>query len=118
MKRSRVKPFSQKRIDDREARAALREIVVERDKVCQFWVYIDRAGIGRQGHGFPGCLGDLVPHEPGGSRNVGRLNPDESIAICFVHNQFIEDLGQLAYDVGLKKHANGYPISHVGGLTR
>lgn len=119
--RQRIKPFSQQRIDDRPARSDVREVVVARDKICQFWPIIVRGrGPGPVSSSiyldldknYARCMGDLVPHELAGSRNVGRLNPDECVAMCYLHNQQIEDMGEAAYALGLKVHGNGKPIRH------
>ena len=120
-KRKRINPFSVRRVDDREARAKVREIVVARDGKCMFYpmlfAYASPRHLVSPLEGHPKCGGDLVPHELAHSRNVGRLNPDACVAMCVIHNNYVESMGQLAYDSGLLVRGNGFPLSHVHPVT-
>lgn len=75
-----------------EARRECVRIVTERDRVCQWPVYQERylrehpedRGLF---HNVPPCdRGPLTAHEPKHSRNVGKTNPETSIASCWLHN--------------------------------
>lgn len=124
LKRTRLNPVSKRRRDERGPRADVVAQVIARDKVCQFfprlnqWAslargeeYLDR---GEGICGLPFCDdGPLTAHEPGHSRNVGRLNPDEAMAMCWRHNGALEDatgwLREAAESCGLLLRANGLP---------
>ncbi len=120
MKRTRLKPISDKRRAQSEERREVVAAVVARDGRCQLfpllcdYMQISRTDLIKYA-GVPRCdLKPLTAHEPGHSRNVGRLNPEESIAMCWRHNGWLEDLTGImrehAYGAGLLRRANGDPI--------
>lgn len=116
MIRTPIRRVSKKRLREAKARRAVREAVVARDVSCMFWPmvtdYIASTSDLSAQYGHPICDGDLVPHEPAHSRNVGRLTVDDCIALCVIHNGYVETMGQLAYDCGLLVKGNGLPLRH------
>lgn len=118
MKRSRIKPFSVKRLAQREARRACVAEVIARDGVCQFPSAYENFrnyfGHSPFSHNEPriACMGDLVGHEPAHSRNVDRNNPSNVIALCWYHNQLAEDEPLAFQTMGLSVKGNGYPLRH------
>lgn len=114
-----LNPVSAKRRAVRPARRELREEVVARDERCQFprlvEAYLPVASPDdiRQLAKAPECGGDLVPHEPKHSHNVGRLNLDETTCLCVIHNTWVEGLGSLAYRIGVLERGTSYPLKHV-----
>ncbi|MCU1494918.1 MAG: hypothetical protein JWO62_2682 [Acidimicrobiaceae bacterium] len=126
-----IRAFSEKRAAGAEARRECVAAVVARDGRCMFfpllseYMQITPADLVKYA-GLPRCdRRELTAHEPAHSRNVGRLNPDTSLAMCWEHNGWLEDCTGIwrehAYACGLLVHGNGlplrksYPLSHVAG---
>jgi hypothetical protein len=114
VKRTRLRPRSDKAIARDEARRACVAAVIARDKVCQFPMLlaayerehgpVPLGGDDRHCHGWP-----LVAHEPKHRRNVDPTDPENCIAVCPFHNELIETLGDVAYDIGLLVRGNAEP---------
>lgn len=110
------KPCKARR-NDRKARIECVAIVVARDQVCQWPVLaaaylVDHPDEQPQFDRFARCgQGPLTAHEPHHSRNVGRINPDMSIASCWFHNGVAEADGRaLAERIGFIKRGNFLPL--------
>ena len=101
------------------ARRACVIAVVERDKTCQFPIaFRDRAHLlTREQYERAAadifCIGELTAHEPGHRRNVDPTDPNSCVAMCWLHNQLLEDMPLVGYALGLLERANGTPIRKV-----
>lgn len=115
-KRKRINPVSDRKLADADARRECVAIVVARDHVCQ-WPVLQRAYLETHPEDLalfdkvPRCdRGELTAHEPKHVRNVGRLNPAESIASCWLHNGLADgELYGLARLIGFIVPGNGEP---------
>lgn len=112
-----MRRVSKTRQAERTARAKCVATVIARDHVCQWpamqTVYLlSNPTEAKHFDKVPKCSRDLTAHEPKHSRNVGRLNPEESICSCYVHNSFCEssDGRRLAELIGFIVRGNGEPI--------
>ena len=94
MKRTRMKPVSEKRLAERDERAAVRETTLR------------RAGFRCQAPGAFGlrCAGDLDVHEtyPRGANPGSHLDPVVTMALCRTHHRYVTDHPQEAHDAGLR----------------
>ena len=119
MRRTPMRRRSKKATRRDSARRACVAAVIARDKVCQFPVLLARyeaqhgpvplGGDDRHCHGWP-----LEAHEPKHRRNVDPTDPANCVATCPWHNQLIETLGDVAYDIGLLVRGNGEPYRRRG----
>ena len=69
------------------------EIVLERDKVCQFPLRFG-AYAGQDGWNWPAppCWGPLVGHEPlKRSHGADPCDPSQVVLLCVGHNSWVED---------------------------
>lgn len=115
MRRTGLNRISDKMKARLPARKKCREIVLARDKVCQFPVMLARwyadAERERGMFVFPNCShGPLEVHEPAHRRNVDFTDPTQCIASCAVHNQWAESEPALAYAIGWLVRGNGLPL--------
>ena len=106
MKRSRIKPISDKRRATLPARRECMEIVRARDKVCQFWTHVCDSSLDHEDwlvcweDRF--CSGPLDGHEPRHRSQGGDpTNPDEVQLICRHHHDFVHNWPLLAKALNL-----------------
>lgn len=115
MKRTRLRPRSDKAIARDEARRACVAAVIARDKVCQFPMLlaayerehgpVPLGGDDRHCHGWP-----LVAHEPKHRRNVDPTDPTSCLAACPFHNTEAEgSLRWIAELIGFIERGNAEP---------
>jgi len=98
VKRSRINPVSAKRRATFEARRECVEIVLERDKVCQWNVRC--AALGRDP--LHACWGPLDVHEPGHrSQGADPTDPEQCVAVCRGCHSFLHAHPLLAKELGL-----------------
>jgi hypothetical protein len=94
VKRSRIKPVSDKRIAEKDARAIVRETTLR------------RAMFRCQAPGVFGirCAGTLDVHEiyPRGPNPGSHLDHTITIALCRAHHSYVTDHPQDAHDAGLR----------------
>jgi len=95
VKRSPLRPISDKRRASLPARRRCIQIVLARDKVCQFWPALELArdsldtahlayAVGTK------CWGPLDVHEPGHrSQGADPTDPNQCRAICRGHHDFV-----------------------------
>ena len=95
MKRKRIKPVSDKRLAEREARAEVRETTLR------------RAGFRCQAPGAFGirCGGPLDCHEvyTRGTTPGSHLDDSVTLALCRRHHDYVTDHPQAAHDAGLRR---------------
>lgn len=117
-RRRGLRQQSKKRRKENVERAKVREEVFRRDGYrCQFFDFVT-AAIKKGGlltediaalSFVDECWGELTPHEPAHSKNVGRLNPDETVSACVGHNDFAEDNPELSQKIGWSVSGVGFP---------
>jgi hypothetical protein len=96
MKRSRINPISKKRQrQNAERKAAMLEVFGPREGwKCQL-----------RGK-YLACFGDINGHELlKRSRGGSITDMTNVVLLCNVHNSWVEDYPELAYDLGLAKHS-------------
>jgi hypothetical protein len=123
LKRTPLRRVSRKREAERAQRQACVQVVLERDRTCQYvsmvfrarrslspadWAMLTKAAV-------IGCRGHLTVHEPGHRRNVDYLDPASCICLCFWHNVWVENCPEAAYHAGLLIKANGLAKALTGG---
>ena len=100
MKRSRLRPVSDKRRDDN----ALRAEMMEAKYGPRPWRCLaERALLGQMGP----CHGEVNGHEiiKASQWRAGRLVPDNVVTLCNFHNGWVEDNPIEAHELGLMKHS-------------
>jgi hypothetical protein len=94
VKRKRLRPVSEKRLAERDERAAVRETTLR------------RAMFRCQAPGVFGvrCGGPLDVHEifPRGPNPGSQLDDGQTIALCRRHHDYVTDHPQEAHDAGLR----------------
>lgn len=118
-RRTPLNPIGRRAKREAPDRKLCREVVIARDKVCQFPVYFERcveASIKSGqfpkvlvGAGSP-CWGPPQVHEPAHRRNSDVTDPEQCILLCQRHNQWLEDHPQSGYALGLLVRGNGLPL--------
>lgn len=99
---------SARRLRETPARRACVAAVIARDKVCQFWPYATRTpDLPYDFRTLPSCQGKLTAHEPAHRRNSDYTNPDDCIALCALHNNWLETEPEFGYATGLFVRGNG-----------
>lgn len=92
MKRTRLKPMSAKRVSEVEQRRQVVDTVIRRDGACT----------ARQRVPAVECWGPLAGHEPlPRSRGGDYLDPEQVIALCAAHHQWVHEHPNAARVVGL-----------------
>ena len=110
VKRSPLRPISEKRRASLPARRRCVEIVLERDKTCRFWAHVEAYWVengvpkkfavaarskahlisGDRVVSLPTCWGPLDVHEPGHrSQGADPTDPSQAVAICRGHHDFV-----------------------------
>jgi hypothetical protein len=113
LRRTRLRPRSDKAIARDEARRACVAAVIARDRVCQFPVLL--AAYEREHGPLPidrgerWCRGPLVAHEPKHRRNVDPTDPASCLLACAQHNDWAEMQPELAYRIGFLQRGNAEP---------
>jgi hypothetical protein len=99
VKRTRLRPRSAKAIASDPDHAAIRAVVIARDRVCQV------AAMGRlNAYATPPCFGPLTPHHRRKASAGGRYSASNLVAVCAGCNGAMEsdaDLARWAHEVGL-----------------
>lgn len=94
MKRRPIRPVSERRLAERNERAAVREQT------------LSRAGFRCEAPGAFGlrCAGVLDVHEtyPRGSNPGSHLDPSVTMVLCRTHHRYVTDHPQEAHDAGLR----------------
>ena len=101
-RRKPLKPMSDKRRKLLPLRKLLRAEVLERDGKCMAADLVpDVRCWGRaEGH-------EIIKHN---KWQAGWLRGDNVIAVCSIHNQWVEDWPNRAFELGLMKHAPPGPV--------
>lgn len=106
MKRTRLRPVSDKRLAEREQRDAVRETTLR------------RAGFRCQAPGAFGlrCGGSLDVHEvfTRGTCPGSHLDDSATMALCRTHHRYVTDNPQAAHDAGLRYWSWERPTSAPG----
>lgn len=91
LRRTRIRPISRKRAAARDERAEIREQVFARDRHrCLLSTY----GVGP-------CSGRLTPHHLRKEGQGGPYTVDNLLTLCSIHNDWVEDVPDLAWALGL-----------------
>lgn len=95
MKKTRLKPRSQKTIDAAPLHELVRNAVFVRDgHRCIL--------LGSRVSGVPDCSGDLcTPHHLKKTSQGGRYENTNLVTLCQGHNSWVEDFPIMAHDLGL-----------------
>ena len=103
MKKTRLKPVSEKKLAERPARAACVAVVLERDGGCVFRRYLAKHGVTPAKIFAPAeCGGGFEAHEPAKrSQGADSTNPDECICLCRTHHRWVHDHPAAATILGL-----------------
>lgn len=89
----RIKPVSDKRMDERPLRAEVRSLVFERDGEC----VLRRLVVDHR------CLGPLTPHHIVKEGQGGPYTLENLVAVCAWGNGWLETQRPLARELGLEK---------------
>lgn len=86
-RRTRLRPVSAQRADDRDRRAEVRAAVFARDRGCVLHAWQDVTG---------GCMGPLDPHHRRKASAGGAYSTANLVVLCRRHNQWVEDEPKVA----------------------
>ena len=119
MRRTRIKPISNKKRAEFPARAECRRIVIERDKVCQFLLHVPEEWWARPIiSALPvECTASQEVHEPARRANCDYLDPSECVLLCGRHHAWVGANIDLAREMGLYVDAVGRTPSKSRLLT-
>lgn len=114
MKRTRLRPRSDKAIARDEARRACVAAVIARDKGCMFQRAVGAySGYIRELELPPSwqwCDGPLDAHEPRErSHGADPTDPDQAVCLCRKHHDWVHAHPSTSYRLGLLVRGNGEP---------
>jgi hypothetical protein len=104
-RRSPLKPMSDRRQAELDARAEIREALYRRDR----WRCLLA---GQRAHpGVPLCWGPLTPHHLRKAGQGGPYSLENLVTLCAGHNSWVETTRSFARDVGLEATADDTPAT-------
>jgi hypothetical protein len=103
VKRTPIRRVSKKRAATFSARRECVRIVLERDLGCRFWARMNAMGPPKNlVVDAPVCWGPIDVHEPGHrSQGADPTDPDQCVALCRAHHDWVHDHPLRAAPLGL-----------------
>ena len=115
LRRTRIKPVSDRKVAERADHEVIRLRVFARDRVCQVYAW------GYTRYAVGPCHGPMTPHHRRKASAAGAYSFENLVACCLGHNEALEsdaDLARWARTVGLVVREGDAEWESLGAVRR